>query len=116
MPEQQLVEIAKALDTDTSALILDEPTASLGEQDAENLFRIIDEVRAAGTAVVYISHRFEELFRLAHRVTVLRDGNSVETRLMEATKTDDLIRLMVGRDMDATFPPSHFTKRLSEIT
>ncbi len=108
MPEQQLVEIAKALDANTSVLILDEPTASLGEQDAENLFRIIDQVRAAGTAVLYISHRFEELFRLAHRVTVLRDGNSIETRSMAGTNTDDLIRLMVGRDMDATFPPSHF--------
>src|SRR4051794_38363664 len=108
MPEQQLVEIAKALDANTSVLILDEPTASLGEQDAENLFRIIDEVRAAGTAIVYISHRFEELFRLAHRVTVLRDGNSIETRPMAETKTDDLIRLMVGRDMDAAFPASQF--------
>jgi rhamnose transport system ATP-binding protein len=109
MPEQQLVEIAKSLDANTSVLILDEPTASLGEQDAENLFRIIEEVRSAGTAVVYISHRFEELFRLAHRVTILRDGNSIETRPMDQTKTDDLIRLMVGRDMDATFPPSHFS-------
>jgi rhamnose transport system ATP-binding protein len=109
MPEQQLVEIAKALDANTSVLILDEPTASLGEHDAENLFRIIEEVRASGTAVVYISHRFEELFRLAHRVTVLRDGNSIETRPMAGTTTDDLIRLMVGRDMDATFPPSQFS-------
>lgn len=109
MPEQQLVEIAKALDANTSVLILDEPTASLGEQDAENLFRIIEEVRAAGTAIVYISHRFEELFRLAHRVTVLRDGNSIETRPMAGTTTDDLIRLMVGRDMNAAFPPSQFT-------
>lgn len=110
MPEQQLVEIAKALDANTSVLILDEPTASLGEQDTENLFRIIEEVRAEGTAIVYISHRFEELFRLAHRVTVLRDGNSVETRPMQGTETDDLIRLMVGRDMDAAFPPSQFTE------
>ena len=108
MPEQQLVEIAKALDANTAVLILDEPTASLGEQDAENLFRIIAEVRATGTAVLYISHRFEELFRLAHRVTVLRDGNSIETRPMAGTTTDDLIRLMVGREMDATFPSSQF--------
>src|SRR4051794_24395953 len=109
MPEQQLVEIAKALDANTSVLILDEPTASLGEQDTENLFRIVDELRHAGTAIVYISHRFEELFRLAQRVTVLRDGNSIETRPIAGTKTDDLIRLMVGRDMNAAFPPSHFS-------
>lgn len=108
MPEQQLVEIAKALESDASVLIFDEPTASLGDQDAENLFRIIDELRARGTAVVYISHRFEELFRLAQRVTVLRDGNSIETRPVAHTTTEDLIRLMVGRDMDATFPPTEF--------
>ncbi|MFL6415129.1 MAG: sugar ABC transporter ATP-binding protein [Bryobacteraceae bacterium] len=108
MPEQQLVELAKALDANTSVLILDEPTASLGEQDAENLFRIIEEVRAAGTAVLYISHRLEELFRFAHSVTILRDGNSVGTRPMKDTNTEDLIRLMVGRDLDATFPATRF--------
>ena len=109
MPEQQLVEIAKALDADASVLIMDEPTASLGDRDTENLFRIIDEIRASGAAVVYISHRFEELFRLANRVTILRDGNSVETRLMAETTTEDLIRLMVGREFDAAFPPREFT-------
>jgi rhamnose transport system ATP-binding protein len=108
MPEQQLVELAKALDTNPSVLILDEPTASLGERDAEKLFRIIEEVREAGTAVLYISHRLEELFRMADRVTVLRDGCSVETRPMKSTNAEDLIRLMVGRDLDATFPPSRF--------
>src|SRR4051794_16789032 len=108
MPEQQLVEIAKALDANTSVLILDEPTASLGEQDAENLFRIIEEVRAAGTAVLYIFHPLGELFRVVHSVTILRDGNTAEKRPMSGTNTEDLIRLMVGRDLDATFPPSQF--------
>ncbi len=104
MPEQQLVEIAKALDANASILIMDEPTASLGDQDSENLFRIVLEMRAQGVAIIYISHRFEELFRLADRVTVLRDGNSIETRPMKGTSTQDLIRLMVGREVTAVFP------------
>jgi len=106
MPEQQLVEIAKALDANASVLILDEPTASLGDRDAENLFRIILELRGKGVAIVYITHRFEELGRVADCVTVLRDGQSVETRAMDGTTKQDLIRLMVGRELEAVFPPS----------
>ncbi|MGC2660096.1 MAG: sugar ABC transporter ATP-binding protein [Bryobacteraceae bacterium] len=104
MPEQQLVEIAKALDANAAVIIMDEPTASLGDRDAENLFRIVADLRARGTGVIYISHRFEELFRLADRVTVLRDGNSIETREMQGATTAELIRMMVGRDLETVFP------------
>jgi len=106
MPEQQLVEIAKAVDTNASVLILDEPTASLGDRDTENLFRIILELREKSVAIVYISHRFEELGRIADRVTVLRDGQSIETREMAGTTKQDLIRLMVGRELETVFPPN----------
>lgn len=109
MPEQQLVEIAKALDANASALILDEPTASLGERDAENLLRIIRQLRAKGTGIIYISHRLEELFQIADRVTVLRDGNSVGTRAMDGVTVDDLIRMMVGRELDTLFPKQQTT-------
>jgi rhamnose transport system ATP-binding protein len=102
--EQQLVEIAKALDATPQVLILDEPTAALGEQDAENLFRIVADLKAQQTTIVYITHRFEELFRLADRVTVLRDGNSIETRSMTGVTKNELIRLMVGRELTAVFP------------
>lgn len=104
MPEQQLVEIAKALDANAAVLIMDEPTASLGDRDCENLFRIIRECQANGVAVLYISHRFEELFHLASRVTVLRDGNSIETRPMANTTNQNLIELMVGREWKGEFP------------
>ena len=104
MPEQQLVEIAKAVDANASVLIMDEPTASLGDEDAENLFRIVRELRSKGTAIIYISHRFEELFQLADRVTVLRDGNSIDTREMAGMTNDELIRLMVGRELATIFP------------
>ncbi len=104
MAEQQLVEIAKALDASPSVLILDEPTASLGDQDVEKLFRIIADLRVQQTAIIYISHRFEELFRLADRVTVLRDGHTVETREMSSVTTGSLIRAMVGRELSTVFP------------
>src|SRR6185312_14492595 len=104
MPEQQLVEIAKAVDAAARLVIMDEPTASLGDRDAKNLFRIVDELKKSGTAVIYISHRFEELFALADRVTVLRDGESMGTFRMPEMTNRELIRLMVGRDLDAVFP------------
>jgi rhamnose transport system ATP-binding protein len=104
MPEQQLVEIAKALDAEARVVIMDEPTASLGEQDAQNLFRVVRELRAKQCAIIYISHRFEELFALADRVTVLRDGESLGTFPISEVTSAELIRLMVGRELSATFP------------
>ncbi|MBV8706902.1 MAG: sugar ABC transporter ATP-binding protein [Acidobacteriaceae bacterium] len=104
MPEQQLVEIAKAVDANASVLILDEPTASLGEEDVEHLFRIMAEMRTRGTAIIYISHRFEELFRVADRVSVLRDGSSIGTYDMAGITSEKLIHLMVGRELETVFP------------
>jgi rhamnose transport system ATP-binding protein len=104
LPEQQLVEIARALGAHAKLLILDEPTASLTPQEVDRLFTLLAELRAAGTALVYISHRLEELPRLADRVTVLRDGQTVGTREMGGVTKGELIRLMVGRDVEAIFP------------
>jgi rhamnose transport system ATP-binding protein len=102
--EQQIVEIVKALDANACVLIMDEPTAALGNEDSENLFRIVFQLRAKGTSIVYITHRFEELFRLADRVTVLRDGNSIGTREMRGVTNQELIRMMVGREVENLFP------------
>jgi rhamnose transport system ATP-binding protein len=104
LPEQQLVEIARALGAHAKLLILDEPTASLTPQEVDRLFTLLAELRAAGTALVYISHRLEELPRLADRVTVLRDGRTVGTREMGSVTKGELIRLMVGREVEAIFP------------
>ncbi len=104
MPEQQLVEIARALGQDARLLIMDEPTAALGEADAQNLFRVVRELRAAGVGIIYISHRLEELSQIADRVTVLRDGETIETRAMAGVTRDELIRLMIGRELSAVFP------------
>ena len=102
--EQQMVEIVKALDANACVLFMDEPTAALGNEDTENLFRIVLQLRAKGTSIVYITHRFEELFRLADRVTVLRDGNTIDTRTMDGVTTQGLIHMMVGREAETLFP------------
>ena len=104
MPQQQLVEIASALGGDAKILILDEPTASLSEREVENLFRVIRELRGQGVGMIYISHRLEELAQIADRVTILRDGAYVDTRAMSEMSRADIIRLMVGRSLEAVFP------------
>lgn len=104
MPEQQLVEIARALGADAKYLIMDEPTASLAARDVENLFRVIRELRGQGVGIAYISHRLEELFEVADRVTVLRDGCAVGTQAMSDVDRAGIIRMMVGRELSAVFP------------
>jgi rhamnose transport system ATP-binding protein len=104
MPEQQLVEIARAIGADARILIMDEPTASLSEQEVENLFRVIRELRADGVGIIYISHRLEELPQVADRVTALRDGALVGTHPMSRVDRAELIRMMVGREISAGFP------------
>jgi len=104
MPQQQLVEIAAALGANARILILDEPTASLSNREVENLFGLIDRLRSRGVGMIYISHRLEELQRVADRVTVLRDGRHVETGAMTDMTRERLIRLMVGREINAVYP------------
>jgi rhamnose transport system ATP-binding protein len=104
MPQQQLVEIARALGARARVLIMDEPTASLSEEDTQNLFRVIRQLRASGVGIVYISHRLEELPTIADRVTVLRDGCTIDTQLMSQVNRQQLIQLMVGRELSAVFP------------
>jgi rhamnose transport system ATP-binding protein len=104
MAEQQLVEIARALGADARVLILDEPTASLSKDDADNLFRVVRELRANGVGMIYISHRLEELPVIADRVTVLRDGNTIATQPMAGVSREQLIQMMVGRELSSVFP------------
>jgi rhamnose transport system ATP-binding protein len=131
MPEQQLVEIACALGAGARIVIMDEPTASLTQRETHLLFAVVQELRRSGVGVIYISHRLEEIFQLADRVTVLRDGESVGTRLVRGRRGDEaqtatmaqeegrssrtpaatltegeLIKLMVGREVSAIYPPA----------
>jgi rhamnose transport system ATP-binding protein len=104
MAEQQLVEIARALRAKARVLILDEPTASLTEQESERLFEIIRDLRSRGVGLVYISHRLDELFQIADRVTVLRDGTVIGTEDMASIDRPKMIRMMVGRELSSVFP------------
>jgi len=104
MPEQQLVEIARALGASAKILILDEPTASLSEREVERLLQVVRDLRSQGVGLIYITHRLEELAQVADRVTVLRDGAAVATRPLAEVDRAELIRLMVGRELTAVFP------------
>jgi ribose transport system ATP-binding protein len=101
---QQLVEIAKVLARAARIIVMDEPSAALSGREIERLFEIVRRLRAGGAGIIYISHRMEELSRIADRVTVLRDGRVVETRKTADFPQDDIIRAMVGRRLDAHFP------------
>ena len=105
-PEQQLVEITCALGGGARILILDEPTASLTRKEAELLFALVRHLRSTGVGIIYISHRLEEIFTLADRVTVLRDGVSLGTRTAGELDETALIKLMIGRDVSQLYPPA----------
>jgi rhamnose transport system ATP-binding protein len=97
--EQQIVEIAKALSLDARVIVMDEPTAALSAVEVERLFRVVETLRASGAAVLFISHRLEEVFTLCERVTVFRDGRLVISRELSGLTADDLVRAMVGREL-----------------
>lgn len=100
--DQQLVEIAKALSLETDILIMDEPTSALTEGEVARLFRVIDRLRAKGVTILYISHKMDEIFRLADRITVMRDGQVVKTLVREKTNPREVTHLMVGREIAET--------------
>ena len=102
--QQQMVEIARAFSLNARILIMDEPTSSLTLNEVADLFRLVRRLREEGKAIIFISHRLEELFEIADRVTVLRDGSYVDTRSMKDVTRDDLIRMMVGRTITNLFP------------
>jgi len=102
--QQQMVEIAKALSTNAQIIILDEPTASLTKSESEELYRIVDQLRESGVSVIFISHRFEDMYRLASRVTVFRDSQYIGTYDVDGITNHDLIKAMVGREINDLFP------------
>jgi ABC-type sugar transport system ATPase subunit len=107
--EQQLVEIAKALAIDAKLVIMDEPTAVLTGEEIEKLFEVISQLTSKGIAVLYISHRLDEIFRIADRITVMRDGKVVSTLPRSDMDQQKLIRLMVGRDLSNLYPKPDVT-------
>jgi ABC-type sugar transport system ATPase subunit len=102
--EQQLVEVAKALSLNARLLILDEPTSALSQAEIDRLFAVIAALKAHGVTMIYISHKFDEVFRIADRVTVLRDGEGIGTLPIAEADQPGLIRMMVGRNLSDLFP------------
>ena len=101
---RQMTEIAKVVAADARVVIMDEPTAILAQGETDALFRVIDQLRADGVAIVYVSHRFDDIFRIADRVTVLRDGCLVDSRPLAELTRETLVRLMIGRELAAGYP------------
>ena len=102
--QQQMVEIAKALSRDVRLLLLDEPTAALTEAEVDVLLDLVDKLRKSGVTCIYISHRLDEIMRLCDDVTIIRDGQTIDTRPKTSLTKDDMIALMVGREMTNLFP------------
>jgi ribose transport system ATP-binding protein len=102
---QQMIEIAKAIQQNAQVLIMDEPSAPLTTNEVENMFKVVELLREKGVSIIYISHRLEEIFRLSDRIEVIRDGEYVDTLITPKATVDELIKLMVGREMTQQFPP-----------
>jgi ABC-type sugar transport system ATPase subunit len=115
LAQQQTVEIAKALSFDARVLVMDEPTAALSPHEVAALFERVRFLRDQGLGIVYISHRLREIFELAQRVTVLKDGRKVTTRDVEGSTTGQLVRLMVGRELEHYFPPHATQAELGDV-
>jgi ribose transport system ATP-binding protein len=102
--QQQMIEIARAVAADTEVLIMDEPTAALTEREIEALFKVISSLKKQGVGIVYVSHRMEEIFQICDRISVLRDGQFIGTKEVAKTNFDEIVKLMVGRQLGERFP------------
>ena len=105
--KMQMVEIAKAVSYDSRIVIMDEPTSSLTDAEVEHLFRIIAELKEKNVAIIYISHKMDEIFRISDDITVYRDGEYIATDRAENLNVDKVIQLMVGREVNNMFPKVH---------
>ena len=101
---QQMIEIAKAIQQNAKVLIMDEPSAPLTNNEVENMFKVVELLREQGVSIIYISHRLEEIFRLSDRIEVIRDGEYVTTLITPQATVDELIKLLVGREMTQKYP------------
>lgn len=107
--EIQLIEIAKAISFNSKIIIMDEPTSSISERECDNLFEQIYKLKAAGVAIIYISHKMDEIFKIADRITVLRDGKFIGVKPASELNQAELIKMMVGRELTQVFPVSNHT-------
>lgn len=102
--QQQMVEIAKALSLNAELIVMDEPTAALTDREIKRLFTVIEQLRKEGVGIIYISHRMEEIFQICNRISILRDGEYVGTREVEDAEYNEIIHMMVGRELGTLYP------------
>lgn len=102
--QQQMIEIAKALMVDAKVIIMDEPTAALSQSETVTLFKVVRSLKQKGVSIVYISHRMEEIFELCDRITILRDGEYVGTKNIPETNMDEIVKMMIGREIGERYP------------
>ncbi|MGG3467561.1 galactose/methyl galactoside ABC transporter ATP-binding protein MglA [Neobacillus pocheonensis] len=119
--EMQMVEIAKAVSYNSKIIVMDEPTSSLTENEVNHLFRIIKKLQSDNVAIIYISHKMEEILKISDEVTIMRDGQYIATKSAKDLTTDEIIKLMVGRDLSQRFPakinkPSDVILKVSNLT
>ena len=109
--KRQMVEIAKAVSYNAKVIVFDEPTSSLNENEAEHLFKIIDMLKKRGCGIIYISHKMEEILRICDEVTIMRDGKHIVTKPSSELTTDEIIKLMVGRELSERYPAKNNTPK-----
>ncbi|NRD77793.1 galactose/methyl galactoside ABC transporter ATP-binding protein MglA [Bacillus sp. BRMEA1] len=119
--EMQMVEIAKAVSYNSKLIVMDEPTSSLTENEVNHLFRIIRKLQSENVAIIYISHKMEEILKISDEVTIMRDGQYIATKSAKDITTDEIIKLMVGRDLSQRFPekmnkPGDIILKVSDLT
>jgi ribose transport system ATP-binding protein len=112
--EAQMVEIAKCLSINSKVIIMDEPTAALTDEEIEYLFKIIEKLKKQNIAIIYISHRMEEIFTITDRITIFRDGKYIKSMMTQETDNDELVRLMVGKDVTDLYPDKSY-KESNEV-
>ncbi|OBW93251.1 sugar ABC transporter ATP-binding protein [Gallibacterium genomosp. 3] len=114
--QMQMIEIAKAFSYNAKIVIMDEPTSSLSEKEVEHLFKIIDKLKNRGCGIIYISHKMDEIFKICDEVTILRDGKWVNTVAIKDTNMDQLVAMMVGRELTQRFPEKHNVPKETILT
>lgn len=102
--QMQMIEIAKAISYNSNIIIMDEPTSAISEREVDNLFKIIERLKKQNVAIIYISHKMKEIYKIADRITIFRDGQYIATKVAAELPKDELIALMVGRKLDQMFP------------
>lgn len=110
--QKQMVEIIKAVSFQSNIIVMDEPTSSISDKEVEMLFKIIQRLKSQGVSIIYISHKLDELFAMTDRVTILRDGKYIATKVIKETNKEELIKLMVGRDLEEYY--THTERQLQE--